>query len=129
MTSGFDFSDDFSSNHTAPNIFWACKMGLSTAAKVGIFCYVEWAIIHVAACGLIMINTLDNSSAKVGQMYVAVLGYFTAAGAGNVSVDEQVLGGELAREARHAAQEDVVAGHEIGSSGRHVLILPAPRTE
>ena len=70
-------------------------MGLSTAAKVGIFCYVEWAIIHVAACGLIMINTLDNSSAKVGQMYVAVLGYFTAAGAGKYSVDELVLGGEL----------------------------------
>jgi len=28
-------------------------------------------------------------------MYVAILGYFTAAGAGKYSVDEMVLGGEL----------------------------------
>ena len=32
---------------------------------------------------------------ELAAMYVIVLGYFTAAGAGNVSVDEQVLGGEL----------------------------------
>merc|ERR1711924_464145 len=32
---------------------------------------------------------------ELAAMYVVVLGYFTAAGAGNVSVDEQVLGGEI----------------------------------
>lgn len=32
---------------------------------------------------------------ELAAMYVIVLGYFTAAGAGNVSFDEQVLGGEL----------------------------------
>merc|ERR1712182_64705 len=32
---------------------------------------------------------------ELAAMYVVVLGYFTAAGAGRFSVDEQVLGGEL----------------------------------
>ena len=32
---------------------------------------------------------------ELAAMYVAVLGYFTAAGAGKYSVDELVLGGEL----------------------------------
>merc|ERR1711865_727562 len=32
---------------------------------------------------------------ELAAMYVIVLGYFTAAGAGSISVDEQVLGGEL----------------------------------
>ena len=33
---------------------------------------------------------------ELAAMYVLVLGYFTVAGAGPISVDEQVLGGELA---------------------------------
>jgi len=32
---------------------------------------------------------------ELAAMYVIVLGYFTAAGGGSISVDEQVLGGEL----------------------------------
>merc|ERR1712094_104506 len=32
---------------------------------------------------------------ELAAMYVFVLGYFTVAGAGKCSVDEQVLGGEL----------------------------------
>ena len=32
---------------------------------------------------------------ELAAMYVAILGYFTAAGAGPYSVDEAVLGGEL----------------------------------
>merc|ERR1711924_470349 len=32
---------------------------------------------------------------ELASMYVLVLGYFTVAGAGKFSVDEQVLGGEL----------------------------------
>ena len=32
---------------------------------------------------------------ELAAMYVFVLGYFTVAGAGKYSVDEQVLGGEL----------------------------------
>ena len=32
---------------------------------------------------------------ELAAMYVLVLGYFTVAGAGKYSVDEQVLGGEL----------------------------------
>merc|ERR1711990_1440370 len=32
---------------------------------------------------------------ELAAMYVLVLGYFTVAGAGKFSVDEQVLGGEL----------------------------------
>ena len=32
---------------------------------------------------------------ELAAMYVVVLGYFAAAGAGPISVDEQVLGGEL----------------------------------
>ena len=32
---------------------------------------------------------------ELAAMYVMVLGYFTVAGAGSWSVDEQVLGGEL----------------------------------
>merc|ERR1711907_655846 len=32
---------------------------------------------------------------ELAAMYVIVLGYFTAAGGGSLSVDEQVLGGEL----------------------------------
>ena len=37
-------------------------------------------------------------------MYVVVLGYFAAAGAGPISVDEQLLGGEL------KFYEDKIAG-------------------
>ena len=33
---------------------------------------------------------------ELAAMYVIVLGYFAAAGAGPLSVDEQILGGEIA---------------------------------
>ena len=52
-------------------------MGLSLLAKIGVFCFVEWAIIHVAACVLILAFALDDSSAGLGEMHTMVLGGMT----------------------------------------------------
>merc|ERR1711935_932121 len=41
------------------------------------------------------VPTAHSYNFELAAMYVFVLGYFSVAGAGNWSVDEQVLGGEL----------------------------------
>ena len=47
------------------------------------------ALVHCSQAFMVLLSN------RLAAMYVVVLGYFTAAGAGRFSVDEQVLGGEL----------------------------------
>ena len=48
---------------------------------------------------------------ELAAMYVIVLGYFTANGAGPLSVDEQILGGEIAfyQKLTQGAQDEIDA--------------------
>ena len=47
-------------------------MGL--ARGLGCFCYVEWGLIHVAACGLFVTGSMANDGSGLGEMYTMVMG-------------------------------------------------------
>jgi hypothetical protein len=50
-------------------------MSITTLARnVGIFCYVEWGLIHLAACSIYMKHTWQNDGSGLPSLYPAIFG-------------------------------------------------------
>ena len=47
---------------------------MTLARNVGIFCYVEWGLIHLAACSIYMKHTWQNDGSGLPSLYPAIFG-------------------------------------------------------
>ena len=57
---------------------------MTLARNVGIFCYVEWGLIHLAACGIYMKHTWgQNDGSGLPALYPAIM-----AGASDARLDD-----------------------------------------
>lgn len=48
-------------------------MGLSFAAKLGVVCYVEWGLAHIAAMALILKEAWNNDASGMGDVHMKLL--------------------------------------------------------